>query len=97
MIIIDFFHNSAKPSEELERMEAVCGNRGSSDEEPNKKDSRRRYRYDDEEFYDEEREPRDRRRDRRRHQLKIIGGRTAKSMSWPWNVSQDFHESSPFC
>ncbi|KAM3174096.1 hypothetical protein ACTXT7_011238 [Hymenolepis weldensis] len=74
---------NAKPSQELRRMEAICGIRGSLDKDQ-KRNSRKRNRNEEED--EEEYWVRPYRRERSRYQIKIIGGKSAKSLSWPWNV-----------
>ena len=87
----------AKPSVELEQMQSICGER---DEEfdaelTRKRQQRRRYRGrsddDDDEDDDEEEDEMEARKPYRRgygrYQLKILGGKSAKSLSWPWHVS----------
>lgn len=86
LILILFVNHLAKPSEELKRMEEICGDRGSFDEKL--KESRRKSGDDNDEEYDEEEESvTPFRRSRKRYELKILGGKSAKSLSWPWHVS----------
>nr|CDS31472.1 Ag5 [Hymenolepis microstoma] len=75
---------NAKPSQELKRMDAICGIRASTDDDPRKKKkaSRSHRIYAD----DEESLTRPYRERRSRYEMKIIGGKSVKSMSWPWNV-----------
>ncbi|KAM7533847.1 hypothetical protein Aperf_G00000112938 [Anoplocephala perfoliata] len=75
---------NARPSEELRRMEGICGNRGSFDDDLKK--SRRRDRDDEDSEEEEEEQERTYRRRRNRYELKILGGKSAKSKSWPWHV-----------
>ncbi|KAL5103316.1 Serine protease 28 [Taenia crassiceps] len=72
---------NTKPSEVLIRMQEKCGNRGPFDKNISKP-SRRRYR--DEDYEDEESEQYE--PERSPYRLKILGGKSAKSKSWPWHV-----------
>lgn len=76
---------NAQPSQELERMDAICGIRAPTDNDLKKKrKTSRSYRSDEE---DEEKNlTRPYRKIRSRYEMKIIGGKSVKSMSWPWNV-----------
>lgn len=77
-----FVNFLAKPSEVLIKMQEICGNRGSFDKNTSKPSRRRNRKEDYENEENEQYEP-----ERSPYSLKILGGKSAKSKSWPWHVS----------
>ncbi|CDI98027.1 glycoprotein Antigen 5 [Echinococcus multilocularis] len=78
---------NSKPSEELTIMQEKCGIRGSFDKNTAKPSRRRWKDMDDDEADDAEAEERgEYESERLPFRVKILGGKSAKSKSWPWHV-----------